>query len=148
MKNSHKDEFYMRLAIEISANGKYPFGAVVVIDDRIVGRSDDTEVMLPDAFAHAELAAIASASQASNGLEGATMYTSCEPCMMCMGAILNHGFGRLVYGCMLRDSRRYVFPELQMSAAALAEMSGIEMEVVPEYLRAEALAVMAGWVRE
>lgn len=84
------DEQYIDIAIEISKNAKYPYGAIVVKDNQIIGRSDENTLMETSMYSHAELEAIESASKNKNlygDLNGATMYVSCEPCMMCMGAI-------------------------------------------------------------
>ena len=81
------DEQYIDIAIEISKNAKYPYGAIVVKDNQIIGRSDDKTLMATSMYSHAELEAIESASKNKNlygDLKGAIMYVSCEPCMMCM----------------------------------------------------------------
>ena len=94
------DEQFIDIAIEISKNAKYPYGAIVVKDGEIIGRSDDNTLMETSMYSHAELDAIESASKNKNlygDLKGATMYVSCEPCMMCMGAILYEEFSKIVY---------------------------------------------------
>lgn len=86
------DEKFIDIAIEISKNAKYPYGAIVVKDNKIIGRSDDDTLISKSMYSHAELMAIESACKNNKNLygelKGATMYVSCEPCMMCMGAIL------------------------------------------------------------
>lgn len=101
------DEDYIDIAIEISKNAKYPYGAIVVKDNEIIGRSDDETLMSRSMYSHAELKAIESASKNKNlygDLNGATIYISCEPCMMCMGAILYEQFSKIVYAATLKDS--------------------------------------------
>lgn len=98
------DKEYIDIAIEISKDAKYPYGAIVVKDDQIIGISDDKTLIGESMYSHAELMAIESASKNKNlygDLKGATMYVSCEPCMMCMGAILYEEFSKVVYAATL-----------------------------------------------
>ncbi len=107
IRNTEKDKYYIDIAIEISKNTKYPYGAIVVKDGEIIGRSDDKTLMETSMYSHAELEAIESASKNKNlygELKGATIYASCEHCMMCMGAILYEEFSKIVYVATLQDS--------------------------------------------
>ncbi len=109
------DKDYMTIAIEISKKAKYPYGAIVVKDDKIIGRSDSTKVKIDTCYTHAEFVAIQDALKNNNlygELKGATMYVSCEPCPMCIGAILYEEFDKLVYGATLEDSNKYYCPEV------------------------------------
>ena len=77
--NHITDEQYIDIAIEISKNATYPFGAIVVKDGEIIGRSDDNTLMETSMYSHAELEAIESASKNKNlygDLKEATMYAS------------------------------------------------------------------------
>ncbi len=86
------DIAFMRRAIELSAqcaqSDEGPFGAVVVKDGKIVGEGVNQVVPTGDPTAHAEVVALRAACQAtgSHVLDGAVLYTSCEPCPMCLGA--------------------------------------------------------------
>jgi guanine deaminase len=97
------DLAFMRRAIELSAqSGKTdegPFGAVVVKDGRIVGEGVNRVVPSGDPTAHAEVVAIRNACAAlgTHVLEGAVLYTSCEPCPMCLGAAWWARVGEIVY---------------------------------------------------
>ena len=77
-----------------------PIGAVVVADDRVLGRGYNRIERLKDATAHAEIIAIGAASETLGDwrLEGATLYVTVEPCMMCLGAVFLSRIGRVVYG--------------------------------------------------
>ena len=88
------DETYMRLAIRLAQksvdeNLGGPFGCVIVRDGRIVGEGSNQVTTTNDPTAHAEIVAIRDACRNLNSfqLEGCTVYTSCEPCPMCLGAI-------------------------------------------------------------
>ncbi|MDD2537365.1 MAG: nucleoside deaminase [Candidatus Absconditabacteria bacterium] len=89
---NHED--FMKEAIKLSlenmrAGKGGPFGAVVVKDGEIVGRGANNVTSLNDPTAHAEVSAIRDACKnlGTFQLEGCTIYTSCEPCPMCLGAI-------------------------------------------------------------
>ena len=113
-----RDEHFMRQALELARRGVEqghggPFGAVVVIDDRIVGEGWNRVVQLNDPTAHAEIIAIRSACEASDAfhLLNATLYTTCEPCPMCMGAIYWARIGRLIFGATARDANDIGFSD-------------------------------------
>ncbi len=77
-----------------------PIGAVIVSEDRVLGRGHNRIETLKDATAHAEIIAIGAASEALGDwrLEGSTLYVTVEPCMMCLGAIFLSRISRLVFG--------------------------------------------------
>jgi tRNA(Arg) A34 adenosine deaminase TadA len=94
---------YLERAIELSrqsrANGNHPFGALLVLDDQIVLESENSVGTTGDATGHAEtnLVRLASTTFSKSNLARASLYSSCEPCAMCSGAIYWAGIGRLVY---------------------------------------------------
>ena len=140
-----RDEEYIDIAIEISKNAKYPYGAIVVKNDIILGRSDDKTLMETSMYSHAELEAIESASKNKNlygDLKGATMYVSCEPCMMCMGAILYEEFSKIVYAVTLQDSNDNYCPEMLTDIDELAKYSKNKIEIVKELHREKAVEVL------
>ena len=139
------DEQYIDIAIEISKNAKYPYGAIVVKNNEIIGRSDDKTLMETSMYSHAELEAIESASKNKNlygDLKGATMYVSCEPCMMCMGAILYEEFSKVVYAATLHDSNDNYCPEIITNIDELAKYSKNKIEIVRELHRDKATQVL------
>ncbi len=93
------DERFMRIAIAEARRGDFPFGAVIVRDGKTIARGRNLGRTTDDPTAHGEMVAIrrCAARHGSKAMKGATLYTSGEPCVMCMGAILWSGFGRLVY---------------------------------------------------
>lgn len=98
------DEYYMRRALEQAQEAadrdEVPVGAVVVCNDRIIGRGHNLTETLHDITAHAEMQAITSATNYLGGkyLNDCTLYVTLEPCVMCAGAIGWSQLGRLVYG--------------------------------------------------
>ena len=145
IRNEEKDKYYIDIAIEISKNAKYPYGAIVVKDGEIIGRSDDKTLMETSMYSHAELEAIESASKNRNlygDLKGATMYVSCEPCMMCMGAILYEEFSKIVYAATLQDSNDNYCPEMITNIDELAKYGNSEIEIIKELNREKAIEVL------
>ena len=98
------DEHWMSVALDeaqaAAAEGDVPVGAVVVIDDRIVGRGRNRREVDRDPTAHAEIVALRTAAGALGQwrVEGTLVVTQ-EPCPMCAGALVNARVMRLVYGC-------------------------------------------------
>ena len=89
MKNKFMNEA-INLAIDnVQKNHGGPFGAVVVLDGKIIGRGCNKVTSINDPTAHAEIMAIRDACKNTGNfsLEGAEIYTSCEPCSMCLSAI-------------------------------------------------------------
>lgn len=134
------DEAFMRRAIEEAANakraGNLPFGAVVVVNNLIVGRGHSTEVRDRDVTAHAEMHAIREASRKlGRDLSAATIFASGEPCTMCASAIYHAQIGRIVIGATRADlpqvfrRRRIGLVELARDAAYTPIIKvGIEVE--------------------
>lgn len=85
--------------------GEVPVGAVIVLDDRIIGRGHNRVEALKDPTAHAEILAIgAVATYLGNWrLSGADLYVTVEPCAMCAGAIVLARLRRLVFGVRYRN---------------------------------------------
>ena len=139
------DENFIDIAIEISRKAQYPYGAIVVKDGEIIGRSDDKTLIETSMYSHAELGAIESASENRNlygDLKGATMYVSCEPCMMCMGAILYEEFARIVYAATLQDSNDNYCPEMITDIDVLAKYANSKIEIVKELHRDKAVEIL------
>jgi len=105
MNNNKEDERFMRAAIEAARiaedNGDVPIGAVIVCENRIIGKAYNQREQLNDPTAHAEIIALtqAAAARQSWRLNGCTMYVTLEPCPMCAGALVLSRMDRLVYGC-------------------------------------------------
>ena len=82
-----------------AAEGEVPIGAVVVFEDRVVGRGRNARERLHDPTAHAEILALQEAARALGRwrLTGASIFATLEPCPMCAGALVNARIDRLVY---------------------------------------------------
>lgn len=102
---SVSDEAFMREALAFAriayAEQEIPIGAVVVRDARMVGRGRNRRERLADPTHHAEIEAIREAAETAGTwrLDGATLFTTVEPCPMCAGAAVNARIARIVFGC-------------------------------------------------
>lgn len=101
------------LAIENIDNNGGPFGAVIVKDGNIVGVGTNRVTANNDPTAHAEVMAIRAACKqlGTFNLEGCTIYSSCEPCPMCLSAIYWAGITELYYGCNKVDAASIGFDD-------------------------------------
>src|SRR6516165_1075487 len=87
---SAEDVRFMRMALDEARQGDFPFGAVIVRDGAVIARGRTLGRTTGDPTAHGEMVAIRRclADHGRAALQGSTLYTSGEPCAMCMGAIL------------------------------------------------------------
>lgn len=103
------DEFYMQQALREARTafeeGEVPIGAVVVVNEKIIGRGANQVEKLNDCTAHAEMLALTAAFNYldSKYLMEATLYVTLEPCLMCAGALYWSKIGRIVYAA--RDEK-------------------------------------------
>ena len=90
----------LALARDAEYNGEVPVGAVVVIDETIVGEGFNSSISTSDPTAHAECVALRNACKRMGNyrLVGATLYVTLEPCLMCVGALIHARVMRLVFG--------------------------------------------------
>lgn len=101
---TESDAPYMDLALAEAARAEslneVPVGAIVVLNDEVIGRGFNQPISAHDATAHAEIMAMREASRALKNyrLSDATMYCTLEPCMMCAGAMIHARIARLVFG--------------------------------------------------
>jgi tRNA(Arg) A34 adenosine deaminase TadA len=132
-----------RLAREGVAKGEGgPFGAVVVKDGRVVGASCNRVLATNDPTAHAEVLAIREASRALGAfhLDGCVLYTTCEPCPMCLAAAHWAHVARIVYAQTRDDAARIGFDDAAIHAAMGAPL--VPMEIAPH---PEAAAAFDEW---
>jgi tRNA(adenine34) deaminase len=143
---------FMAIAIEEAragaAQGEQPFGAVVARDGEVIVRSRSLKVSACDATAHSETLAIKYATQklGRRELPDCTFYATCEPCPMCLGAILNGGIKTLVLGARNRDIRqlaRVAFNFKDYTVERFAEMTGWDLKVIEGVRTAECIDLYA-----
>lgn len=146
---SHED--FMRLAIRVTqkgiAAGQTPFGAVIVRGGAVVAEAHNTVWQDTDPTAHAEVGAIRKAAAALRTIHlgGCVMYTTCEPCPMCLSAIHWSKIDVVYYGATIADAQGAGFCELCVAAKDLAARGGSPLRVEAGPLRAECAALFAQW---
>jgi guanine deaminase len=147
--SEHKE--YMRMAIALSEQNVAqglggPFGAVIVKDNKVVAASANTVVPSNDPTAHAEVSAIRLACQELNtyNLEGCVIYTSCEPCPMCLGAIYWARIEKIYYANNKSDAAAIGFDD-QFIYEELDRPKEQRKLPVVEMLRDEALGAFKAW---
>ena len=151
--NAQDREFMLR-AIELAragmaANAGGPFGAIVVRDGKIIGEGNNRVTSSNDPTAHAEIIAIRQACGVlqSFQLDGCTIYTSCEPCPMCLGAIYWARPDRVVYACTREDAAIIGFDD-DFIYSELKKANGDRAMVMMPLMRDEAMEVFTEWAEK
>jgi tRNA(adenine34) deaminase len=118
---SDNDVRFMRMAIDEARQADFPFGAVIVRNGAVIARGRNLGRTTGDPTAHGEMVAIQRclADHGSAALRGSTLYTSGEPCAMCMGAILWCHLGRLVFAASIAQLATKI-DQIMISSADLA----------------------------
>ena len=146
MPESTSEEKFMSLAIAKArdgiAAGQSPFGAIIVRGSEVVAATHNTVWLTTDPTAHAEVNCIRAAARALKliDLSGCEMYSTCEPCPMCLAAIHWAKIDRVVYGATIADAAAAGFCELHVDAKLLAEMGKSSLKVESGLLQRNAPA--------
>jgi tRNA(adenine34) deaminase len=136
----------LRLAREAEQAGEVPVGAVVVAGGEIIGRGRNSPIAHADPTAHAEILAVREAARVAGNyrLEGAVIYVTLEPCVMCAGALVAARLARLVFGA--RDLR---FGGVRSKfRIADSELLGHRLEITEGVLASECLELLQRFFRE
>jgi tRNA(Arg) A34 adenosine deaminase TadA len=145
------DADFMRLAIEKTREGitagQSPFGSAIVHGGHVVAVTHNTVWMTTDPTAHAEVNCIrtAAAKLKTISLEGCTLYSTTEPCPMCLSAIHWAKIDRVIFGATIADAAAAGFAELLVGAKDLARMGGSPLKVESGLLQQECKALFAEW---
>ena len=134
------------LATESVATGSGPFGAVIVKDGVVLAEASNRVVPDHDPTAHAEVNCIRQACHrlGTHDLEGCTIYTSCEPCPMCLGAIYWAHIGRIFYACTRKDAAEAGFADDHIYEELEKPLPERDTPILP-LLRDEGLTVFRQW---
>ena len=142
---------WMRQAIaqarEGIAAGQSPFGSIVVRDGCAVAAAHNTVWLDTDPTAHAEVNNLRAAARALKtiDLKGVTLYSTCEPCPMCLAATHWAKVDRLVFGASIADAASAGFSELPVPAATLAEMGRSPLVIEGGVLAEECAGLFREW---
>ena len=112
----------MRMALDEARQGDFPFGAVIVRDGSVIARGRNLGRIERDPTAHGEMVAIRRclAEHGRETLRGSTLYTSGEPCAMCMGAIIWCRVGRLVFAASIAQLATKI-DQIMVTSAEIAD---------------------------
>jgi tRNA(Arg) A34 adenosine deaminase TadA len=149
--NSHPQEAFMARAIELSLDNVRsgrggPFGCVIVKDGEIVASGVNRVTATNDPTAHAEVVAIREACQKLRcfDLTGCDVYTSCEPCPMCLGAIYWARIGKIYFGNVAADAAKIGFDDSAIYAEITMPHAQREIPMI-QMMREDALAAFKEW---
>lgn len=136
----------IRLAGESMASGGGPFGAVVVRQGSVIGRGQNRVTVVNDPTAHAEIMAIRQACETLGHfrLGGCELFTSCEPCPMCLGAALWSRLDRVWYGADRADAKAIGFDDSEFYEE-LSKKNDDRRAPLTSLLRHEAQQVFRAW---
>ena len=151
---TEQDKEFMRRAIELAQNGVDandggPFGAIVVCDGEIVGEGCNRVTSTNDPTAHAEVVAIREACKKLNSfqLAGCIIYTSCEPCPMCLGAIYWARPKQMFFACTREDAAEVGFDDQLIYEELERPIAERRIESI-NFLRDEGLTVFENWANK
>ncbi|MCH7403590.1 nucleoside deaminase [Belliella kenyensis] len=151
---TEQQKSFMKQAIELSQMGMDsgvggPFGCVIVKNGQIIGKGSNAVSSTNDPTAHAEVVAIRDACKNLNSfqLEGCELYTSCEPCPMCLGAIYWARPSKVYYANTKKDAAaagfddQFIYEELELP---------LEERSIPfhQFMRDDAKGVFENWIKK
>ncbi len=148
------DEKFMRLAIEKArqgvGKGQTPFGACIVKGNKVVSCSHNLVWKNIDITAHAEITAIRQACKRLKtiDLSGCVIYSTCEPCPMCFSACHWARISRIVFGCAIKDAKKYGFNELRVSSLKLKQLAKNKIKLTPAVLIKENIELFEFWKKQ
>jgi len=117
IRKMENDKKFLSRAVELAmksiSDGGGPFGAVITLNEKIISEAYNKVVLNNDPTAHAEVLAIRQAASSLNthNLDKCVLYTSCEPCPMCLGAIYWAGIKKVVFACDRNDAEKAGFSD-------------------------------------
>jgi len=140
MKYSHN--YWMRKAIEQAELGKTPYGAVIVKStDEYISAFNTTTIEGPQA--HAEMNVIKKINELGiYNSKDLKLYTTVEPCPMCMSAIIWAGIGHVIYGANIDDAKTYG-NQIYIRCQDIADNAWFDIEITPEVEREDCLNLLA-----
>ncbi|MBE6188840.1 MAG: nucleoside deaminase [Rikenellaceae bacterium] len=148
-----EDKKFMQLAIDLSienvAQGGGPFGAVIVRNGEVIATGTNRVTESCDPTAHAEVSAIRAACAALKDfkLTGCTVYSSCEPCPMCLSALYWAGVERIYYGNTKQDAASINFDDSFIYDQLALDYTQRAIPCI-NIMREEALAGFKAWVEK
>ena len=141
---------FMQRAIELSIEsvniGGGPFGCVVVKDDKIVAEGSNEVTLINDPTAHGEIVSIRQACKSLNNfnLNGCELYSTCEPCPMCLSAIYWSRINKIYYANTREDARKIDFDDSSIYSELQKNINERKIPMT-QMMREEALKAFELW---
>lgn len=128
----------MQAAIHVAEKNETPFGAALAMGDELFAAAANQTSQKSDPTAHAEIEVIRKLSDQlqKKDLSGFTLYTTCEPCPMCMSAIIWSGISTVIFGCDIPMISTYM-KQIHIRAEEIAQKSSAEIEIHSGFLASE-----------
>ncbi len=126
-----------------------PFGAIIVKEGRVIAKGHNQVLITKDPTAHAEIVVLRRASKKLGrfDLSDCEIYSTCEPCPMCLAAIYWARIRRIYYGCTKEDAARIGFADASIDAAIKGKMPRRKLRMV-QMERESCLRLFALWVQK
>ena len=142
--NHENHTFWMQKAIACAQEGSTPFGALVLNQQGdFVSSFNSTKQDGPTA--HAEMNVLQKLKQLDyQSKNELVLYTTVEPCPMCMGGILWAGIGKIVYGASIKEVSK-IIKQIMVDSHTLANKSWYQPEIIGGVLKEDCLALFEGW---
>jgi len=153
-KHSMNDEKFMHLAIKKTREGirqgQAPFGACIVRKGKVVVCMHNTVLKNTDITRHAEINAIGVACKKLGkiDLSDCTIYSTTEPCPMCISACHWARIPKIFYGARIADSAKYGFDEWPIPDAKMVQLGKTRVELKKDFLRKECLELFSEWSKK
>jgi tRNA(Arg) A34 adenosine deaminase TadA len=144
---------FMREAISVAQAGmelgQAPFGAVVVIGGKTIASAHNSVRATVDPTAHAEIMAIRKSCSKlyTTSLEDSTIYTTCEPCLMCLSACFWAGVKKIVYGATIADAASHGIRQINAPLRQVLSLYGDYFVVTHGVLRDDCVKLFDKWAR-
>jgi tRNA(adenine34) deaminase len=138
-----EDEAFMRMALAEATKGDFPFGAVIVRENEVLAKGRNLGKTNNDPTAHGEMVAIRNflAERPAEEFAKTTLYTSGEPCAMCMGAIHWCGISRVVFAASIEELAKRI-GQIMLTSRTVADVAPFaDIAITGGVLSSEALAL-------
>jgi tRNA(Arg) A34 adenosine deaminase TadA len=147
-------EKMMKLAIEVAKQGvmvgQSPFGSVIARGDEVIMKGHNQVWATSDPTAHAEITTIRMGCQQTSTIDmsGCVLYSTCEPCPMCLAACHWAKFDYVVYGATIEDAKVAGFSELTISAPDMVKLGGSPMKLLKGFMAEECKSLFGLWLSQ
>lgn len=131
------------MALQGIRKGQTPFGACIVKNGKVISLAHNRVWMRTDITAHAEIEAIRIACKKLGAIDlsDCDIYSTCEPCPMCLSACHWARISTVVYGARIRDAEKAGFNELKIPSRLIKRLGKSRVKIIPDFMRKENLSL-------